>query len=187
MHRSMAVATSPSTLRALAAAAVVVALLPACGKSDTGTAAKARPAPMVVVQKVELQDVPVEVHAPVDLRPLEQADVGSKVLGYIDAVLVDRGDRVKKGQLVALVRPSDLPDQLAAARSSLAQVESSAALAKTNFERSEKLAPWGVVSQQELQQSSAALASAEAAQAAAKAQIAALAVRIGETRIESPI
>ncbi|HKQ70809.1 MAG TPA: efflux RND transporter periplasmic adaptor subunit, partial [Polyangiaceae bacterium] len=58
---------------------------------------------------------------------------------------------------------------------------------KTNFERAEKLAPTGVVSQQELQQSSAALASAEAAQATAKAQIAALAVRIGETRIESPI
>src|SRR5437899_1511564 len=45
----------------------------------------------------------------------------------------------------------------------------------------------GVASQQEVQQSTAALASAEAAQAAAKAQIAAIAVRLGETRIESPI
>jgi RND family efflux transporter MFP subunit len=139
------------------------------------------------VQKVELADVPIEVHAPVDLRPLEQADVGSKVLGYVDAVFVDRGDRVKKRQLVALVRPSDLPDQLAAARGSLAQVSASAALAQTNYDRAEKLAPTGVVSQQELQQSSAALASAEAAQAAAKSQIAAIAVRLGETRIESPI
>ena len=161
--------------------------LAACNKSDAGAAAKARLAPMVVVQKVERRDVPVEVRAPVDLRPLAQADVGSKVLGYIDAILVDRGDRVKKGQLVALVRPSDLPDQLAAARSSLTQVASSAVLARTNFERTQKLAPTGVVSQQELQQASAALASAEAAEATAKAQIGALAVRLGETRIESPI
>jgi len=161
--------------------------LVSCGRGDAGAAAKTRPPPLVVVQKVEPRDVPVEVRAPVDLRPLEQADVGSKVLGYIDAVLVDRGDRVKKGQLVALVRPSDLPDQLAAARGSLAQVQASAALARTNFERTQKLAPTGVVSQQELQQSSAALASAEAAESAAKAQIGALAVRIGETRIESPI
>jgi RND family efflux transporter MFP subunit len=158
-----------------------------CGKSDTATAVKTRPPPLVVVEKIEPRDVPVEVRAPVDLRPLEQADVGSKILGYIDAVLVDRGDRVKKGQLIALVRPSDLPDQLAAARGSLAQTEASAALARTNFERAQKLAPTGVVSEQEVQQSSAALASAEAAQAAAKAQIGALAVRIGETRIESPI
>src|SRR5438128_1992508 len=100
---------------------MLAALSSACSKSDAGTAAKGRPAPLVVVQKVEMRDVPVEVHAPVDLRPLEQADVGSKVLGYIDAVFVDRGDKVKKGQLVALVRPSDLPDQLAAARGTLAQ------------------------------------------------------------------
>jgi RND family efflux transporter MFP subunit len=171
----------------LAASIAALPLLASCNKTDAGAAAKPRPAPQVVVQKIEVRDVPVEVHAPVDLRPLEQAEVGSKILGYIDAVLVDRGDRVRKGQLIALVRPSDLPDQLAAARGSLAQVEASAALARTNFERAEKLAPTGVVSQQELQQSSAALASAEAAQAAAKSQIAGLAVRLGETRIESPI
>lgn len=161
--------------------------LGACNKSDAGSSSKARPAPLVVVQKVERRDVPVEIRAPVDLRPLAQADVGSKILGYVDAILVDRGDRVKKGQLVALVRPSDLPDQLAAARASLTQVEASSILAHTNFERAQKLAPSGVVSQQELQQAAAALASAEAAQATSKAQIGALAVRLGETRIESPI
>src|SRR5882672_2915486 len=174
-------------VRAMAWSALVCLAAASCSKTDAGAAARTRPAPLVVVQKIETRDVPVEVRAPVDLRPLEQADVGSKILGYIDAVLVDRGDRVKKGQLVALVRPSDLPDQLAVARGSLAQMEASAALARTNFERTQKLAPSGVVSQQEVQQSSAALASAEAAQGAAKAQIGALAVRIGETRIESPI
>jgi RND family efflux transporter MFP subunit len=159
----------------------------ACSKGDVATATKARPAPLVVVSRVEVRDVPVEVHAPVDLRPLEQVDVGSKVLGYVDAVLVDRGDPVSKGQLVALVRPSDLPDQLAAARGGYAQVEASLALARTNLERAQKLAPSGVVSQQELQQATAALASAEAAEAGSKAQIGALAVRLGETRIQSPI
>ncbi len=146
---------APELLRALAPVAPIVlfsASLFSCGKGDAGAAAKTRPPPLIVVQKVEAHDV-----------------------------------RVRKGQLVALVRPSDLPDQLAAARGTLAQVQSSAALARTNFERAQKLAPTGVVSQQELQQSSAALASAEASESAAKAQIGALAVRIGETRIESPI
>src|SRR6266540_5818164 len=89
----------------------------ACSRGPSGATAKGRLAPSVVVTKVVARDVPVEVQTPVDLRPLEQVDVGSKVLGYVDAVLVERGDRVKKGQIVALVRPSDLPDQLAAARS----------------------------------------------------------------------
>ena len=122
-----------------------------------------------------------------DLRPLEQADVGSKVLGYVDAVFVERGDRVKKGQIVALVRPSDLPDQLAAARSSIGQIKAQAVLARTNYERANKLAPSGVVSQQELQSASAALASAQSAESSAQAQISGLAIRLGETRITSPI
>jgi membrane fusion protein (multidrug efflux system) len=161
-------------------------LVGACG-NKSGSAQKARPAPMVVVAKVAVRDVPVEIHAPVDLRPLAQAEVGSKTLGYLDAVLVDRGDKVKHNQLVALVRPSDLPDQLVASRGVLAQSQSSAALARQNFERMKQLAPSGVVSQQELQQSEAALANAEAAEAAAKAQVAGYATRLGETQITSPL
>ena len=165
---------------------VAVACFAACGNKaiDKGSS---RPPPLVSVARVEARDVPVEVRAPVDLRPLIQADVGSKTLGYLDAVLVDRGDRVTRGQLLALVRPSDLPDQLAAARSSLAQAQSSAALARTNYERAKQLAPEAVVSQQELQQAQSQYATAEAAQQAAQAQIAAVAVRLGETRIASPL
>ncbi|MGA7743888.1 MAG: efflux RND transporter periplasmic adaptor subunit, partial [Polyangia bacterium] len=170
----------------VAALAVSLAAL-ACSKGEAGPTTRARIAPQVVVAKVAARDVPVEVHAPVDLRALEQVDVGSKVLGYVDAVLVDRGDRVRRGQVIALVRPSDLPDQLAAARSVFGQTKASAVLARTNYERASKLAPSGVVSQQELQSATAALASAESAQAAAQAQISGLAIRLGETRITSPI
>src|SRR5262249_37658990 len=103
------------------------------------------------------------------------------------AVFVYRGDHVKRGQTLALVRPSDLPDQLAAARGTLAQTQASLALAQTNYDRARSLAPNGVVSQQELQASAAALATAQAAQAAAQAQVSALAVRLGELRIDSPM
>ena len=160
--------------------------LAGCSSKSEG-ASKARPAPLVVVAKVATRDVAVEVHAPVELRPLAQAEVGSKTLGLLDAVLVDRGDRVKRGQLLALVRPSDLPDQLVAARGALSQTQASASLARKNAERASQLAPGGIVSQQELQQSQAALATAEAQEAAAKAQVAAFATRLGETRIESPL
>jgi RND family efflux transporter MFP subunit len=100
---------------------------------------------------------------------------------------VDRGDKVKRGQLVALIRPSDLPDQLAVSKGVLAQTQAALNLARTNHQRISQLAPTGVVSQQELQQAESALASATAAEAAARAQISALGVRIGETRIESPL
>src|SRR5258708_35728323 len=94
--------------------------LAGCGKGG-GAPPKSRPPPLVVAAQVTVRDVPVEIRAPIDLRPLAQAEVGAKTIGYLDAVLVDRGDTVKRGQLLALVRPSDLPEQLAAARGTLAQ------------------------------------------------------------------
>jgi membrane fusion protein (multidrug efflux system) len=155
----------------VASIALAALALPACKGGQQ--APRARPPPAVTVAPVEVRDVAAEIRAPVDLRPLQQADVGSKILGYVDAVLVDRGDVVRKGQLLALVRPSDLPDQLEAARSSYE-------LAKANRERAEKLAPTGVVSQQELQAATAAFASASA-------QLGGLGIRLGETRITSPL
>jgi RND family efflux transporter MFP subunit len=171
----------------LAASLLVgVVLAAGCGRGQTAPE-RVRLPPQVVVAPVERRDVPVEVRAPVDLRPLVQADVGSKTLGVLDAVLVERGDRVTRGQLLALVRPSDLPDQLTAARSTLAQAQSVAALARTDLDRAQALAPKAVVSQQELQQTTARLAQAQAAEDTARAQIGVLAVRLGETRIPSPL
>jgi membrane fusion protein (multidrug efflux system)/multidrug efflux system membrane fusion protein len=166
---------------------LIPSLLAACTSKQSGKGPRQRIAPLVAVAKVEGRDVPVTVTAPVDLRPLSVADVGSKTLGYLDAVLVDRGDRVKRGQLLATVRPSDLPDQLTAERAALGQIQASAALAKSNLERANQLAPNGLVSQAELQQATAAVASAEASEAAARARIEALAVRLGEMRIVSPL
>src|SRR5439155_13509448 len=118
--------------------------------SGAGAGPMTRPAPLVTVTRVRRETVRVEVRAPVDLRPLVMADVGSKGLGYLDAVLVDRGDVVRRGQLVALVRPSDLPDQLTAARSTLSQRQASVALARANHDRALRLAPSGVVSLQDV-------------------------------------
>jgi RND family efflux transporter MFP subunit len=153
------------------AAAALLGSLAAC--KGAPPAARQRPPPAVTVAPVEVRDVPVEIRAPVDLRALVQADVGAKTLGYLDAVLVDRGDRVRKGQLLAVVRPSDLPDQMEAARVGFE-------LAKANRDRAEKLAPSGVVSQQELQ-------NAQTAFAAAQANLQAVATRLGETQIHSPL
>ena len=157
----------------------------ACKGATAGP--RQRPPPAVTSAVVAVRDVPVEIRSPVDLRPLEQADVGAKTLGYLDAVLVDRGDRVKRGQLLAVIRPSDLPDQLAAARGTLAQLQAQAALARANLDRGQRLAPTGFVSQQDIQQEQSAVQSAEAALEAAQSNVGVLAVRLGETKINSPL
>lgn len=157
-----------------------------CGQAD-GPAKPQRPPPLVLVRKPLVQDVAVTVRAPVELRPLVQADLVSKQLGYLSDVFVERGDAVKRGQPLALVRPSELPDQLEAARGALAQAQAQLALARENRARVGSLAPAGVVSTQELSQSGTTLAQSEAAEAAARANLQALAVRLGETRMTAPL
>lgn len=159
-------------------------LLSACRPSAAPP--KPRLPPLVVTAVVTREDVPLVVRAPIDLKPVAQADIGSKTVGLLDAVLVDRGDVVRRGQLLALVRPSDLPDQLAVAKNAIAQATAARGLAKANLERAQALAPKGLVSQQELQSATNAAAVTEAQLGAAEAQLSALAVRLGETRLEAP-
>lgn len=163
---------------------LVVVGASACG--EKAAAPKVRPLPLVVPEVVSVVDVPVVARAPVDVRPIAQAEVGSKSVGYLDAVLVDRGDVVKRGQLLALVRPAELADQLSAAKSAVAQAQAAASLAKSNLERAQALAPKGLVSQQELQNMTTAAAASDAQVAAAQAQLGVTATRLGETRLEAP-
>jgi RND family efflux transporter MFP subunit len=146
-----------------------------------------RPPPHVVTAVLRARPLRVTVRAPVDVRPVRQVDVGAKVLGYLSVLTVDRGDRVRAGQLLGVVRPSDLPAQVAAARGGVAQNAAAVELARTNLERAERLAPQGVVSQQELASARAALASTEAQGLALRAQAAGAGARLSDTRLVSPM
>src|SRR5438309_458433 len=168
------IAYNSPPVRAPRFAALLCLWSTACSKGGSD-ASRQRPPPLVAVAKVTVRDVEETVRAPVDLRPILQAEVGAKTIGYLDAVLADRGDRVRKGQLLALVRPSDLPDQLSAARSTALQADAAVALARANLDRARALAPAGRVSKQELQQAEMALATAEAARSTARSQVGALA------------
>jgi membrane fusion protein (multidrug efflux system) len=154
-----------------------VALLGGC--SGGGKKAVGRPPPQVLVAPVEARDVAVEARAPVDVRPLVQIEVVAKASGYLDAVLVDTGDPVKRGQPLAVVNPSDLPSQAAMARGALGQADAALALARANWERARQLAQQNLVSQQELEQARAALASAKASRVGARAQISGISTKVG--------
>lgn len=169
----------------LATILALAALASACPSGEKPKA-RERPPPQVTVATATVRDVPLEIDSPVELRAYAQADVVSKQVGYLDAVLFDRGDRVRGGQVVATVRPSDLPDQLAASRSTLGVAQAAVALAEANNQRAEALAPTGRISQAELEQTRAAAAQAKAQESVARAQTQALATRLGEATLLAP-
>ena len=88
------------------------------------------------------------------IEPEQVADVGSQVVGVIDAVHVDRGDIVKKGQIVATLRADVERAALGVARSKAdadAEVRAAIAnrdLAKQQLARAEDLLAKKFVSEQ---------------------------------------
>lgn len=167
--------------------ALVVLACAACGRPGASAGAPAHEAPLMSVTRVATRSVPVEVSAPIELRAMVQTEVGAKMLGYLEFVLVDRGDHVTKGQLLATVRPSDLRGQHGASLGLVQQTRAALSLARDSYRRAEQLAPEGLISKQELQQAKAALLTAQANASAAQAQLAATGTRLQETQITAPM
>lgn len=114
----------------------------------------------VVAPKVKSSDrslaLPGSVHA------LEETTVYPRSNGYVKKWLVDIGDKVKEGALLADIDQPEIDQQLDQARAQLLQAQAGLVQATANkdysastLERYKKLAPQGVASQQELDQKQA--------------------------------
>src|SRR5205823_10849610 len=66
--------------------------------------------------------------------PLLEAALYARATGYIKSRLVDIGDRVKEGQLLAVIDAPDTDDQLNQARANLAQARANLKLSQANAE-----------------------------------------------------
>ncbi len=98
-----------------------------------------------------------------EARPFAEVTLYAKVAGYLREVRVDKGDRVRAGQVLATVIAPELDQQYDAA---LADARNK----RVNAKRLDALAPSGVVSAQELEQGRASADVAEATQAALATQ-----------------
>jgi len=72
--------------------------------------------PVVRVARVKLAPAQHVVSLPAEVRADRRAVLYAKVSGYVKRVLVDRGDRVKEGQQLAVLESPDLEAQVAAAQ-----------------------------------------------------------------------
>ncbi len=118
--------------------------------------------PVVQVVKVKVAAADRLVALPAEVRADQKATLYAKVSGYVKKVLVDKGDRVRRGQEVAEIESPDVDEALRAAEADLA-------LRQKIRERTEKLAPTGRVSQQEREQAEESVNVAQAAVAKARA------------------
>ncbi len=72
---------------------------------------------------VESRNPSRTVALPAELAPFLQADIEARVPGYIERVLVDRGSKVRRGQLLVELSAPEMKAQTAAAEAPLHQAE----------------------------------------------------------------
>src|SRR5258707_12649896 len=76
-------------------------------QSETRAAAPAKATP-VAVARAERQDLSRDLVLTADFRPFQEIEVHAKVAGYVKQILVDAGDHVKQGQLLAVLEAPEL-------------------------------------------------------------------------------
>ncbi|QJU59389.1 efflux RND transporter periplasmic adaptor subunit [Sphingomonas sp. AP4-R1] len=106
--------------------------------------------------------------------------------GVVRSVLVEAGDWVKAGQILAIVDRSVQTQQAAAMGAQIDQSRADAALALANLNRAKKLVSNGFVSQADIDSKQAALDSANARVAVAQAQLGQQRALIGRLDIRAP-
>lgn len=89
-----------------------------CGNNTQAVQAQgASPKPTAVeTTHPERRDVSRPITLPADIQAMEETTLYAKVPGYLDSILVDKGDRVKAGQLVATIRAPELAAESAQAQ-----------------------------------------------------------------------
>jgi len=105
--------------------------------------------PEVVVAAVREQDVVAEVEGTGTVTTKVLAKVGSKINGRIEQVLVDEGDLVQKGQILAEFEETDLLRQVDLAHAQLEAARASLWEAKRERRRADDLLRTGGISRDE--------------------------------------
>ena len=142
----------------------------------------------VAVAPVTREDLYNEVPIPAEFRAYQEVELHAKVSGYVEQINVDFGDRVKAGQLLAKLEVPELTDELDNARAALQRTEAdytNAHLIYTRLDAVNKEHP-NLVAQQDLDTAEAKDRAAQAAIAAAKADVEKYQTLVGYTRITAP-
>jgi RND family efflux transporter MFP subunit len=178
----------------IAVAVLVVAVLLTAwgvlGRLRAAGALRAATAELATIQVYVTQPTPAagpgKLQLPGDVLAETEAAVHARVSGYLRRRLVDIGQNVRAGQLLAVIDAPELDAQLRQAAADLASVVTAERLAHSTAERWRALFAQGMVSRQDADDRDADAAAKRAALEAAQANLARLQEQAGFERVVAP-
>jgi RND family efflux transporter MFP subunit len=165
-----------------------IALL-ASGEKPADKQETAGPKPALTVDTVRpsRSELPIRLAANGNIQAWQEALIGSELNGLrLAEVLVNVGDRVKAGQVLARFAGESVAADFAQANASLLEAEANAAEAAANADRARKLESSGALSAQQIAQFYTAEQTAKARVASAKAVVAAQQLRMKHVQVVAP-
>lgn len=156
-------------------------------KNDASASAK-RPVivPVIKIGNAYRGDISRAESLTGDIMPMQQANIYSKVNGNIEKIYVDIGDRVTKGQLLALIDTTIYSQNAKQAHASFLQASANLENAKLNYTRNKSLFKQNLIAQQDLDNSKTAYDVALAQEEAANANYSNTLTQLGYCKVTAP-
>ncbi len=172
----------------IAVLGISLAAAAACSKAADSTPVESGPPPVAVsVTPVVQADLEQSVEVVGTLAPKFSADVKSEVTGVVTEVYVTEWVPVKRGAKLARLDTRETEAGIEALKAAEAQARVGENRAKREYERAVQLKDFGLITPQALDDATTAVESAEAATAAARAQIKSAETRLSKSFIMSPM
>jgi len=167
----------------VAGATLLALAIGACSRS----APPAPPPPEVGVLTARPADAPVVRNYPGRLAATLTAQVRARVTGVVLQRVYKEGTDVKAGDVLFKIDPAPLEASLRQAQGQLAQAEATARNAAVKASRSKALGAKGLLAKQDVDDTVAAAAEADAAVKAAKANVQNAKINLGYATVTAPI
>ncbi len=128
---------SPRALVAMLVMGATASLLTGCVKTHAASPADSGPIPVVGISPVLRKDLSRTLSLTAEFRPYQEVDIHAKVAGYVRSIRVDVGDRVTKGELLAVLEIPELQDEIRQANASVRQSEAEIRRSKDELRRAQ--------------------------------------------------
>jgi HlyD family secretion protein len=167
--------------------AAVMALNARAADDKKPAAAAPKPALTVTVAQPQSASLPIRIAANGNIAAWQEASVGTEANGLrLAQVLVNVGDVVKRGQVLAVFAPETVQADVAQMRAGLAEAEAMLAEATANAQRARDLQASGALSAQQINQYFTAERTAQARVEAQKAMAKVQQLRLAQTKVLAP-
>ncbi|SHF05562.1 efflux RND transporter periplasmic adaptor subunit [Dysgonomonas macrotermitis] len=162
-----------------------VLLLVSCGgKQDAKQEAPASVYPTLVLSA---QNAQLETVYPVTIKGQEDIEIRPRIDGFIEAIYVDEGSVVRKGQTLFKINSPSSEQALSSAKAAVNSAQASVNTAKLNVDRIRPLAEKGIVSKVQLETNENVYQSSLATLAQSQATLAQAQATMSWTNVTSPV